>query len=170
VLTHSRKFATQARTMNRTIDAVLGNNEQKPVSRYKTLKYRIERKRLHLHTKFAHPWFTHLLSLTPKKCDEQKTSNFSREVRAPCRQTQRSDSGGPCHSFSQEGVRIRLQFHPVVKFLSRRWWIPIGARIEGPKLDPEQPRSRGGIPTAYLGFSSIQGAMFGLYGITVNSV
>jgi len=161
VLTHSRKFATQARTMNRTIDAVLGNNEQKPVSRYKTLKYRIERKRLHLHTKFAHPWFTHLL----KKCDEQKTSNFSREVRAPCRQTQRSDSGGPCHSFSQQGVRIRLQFHPVVKLLSKRWWIPTGARIEGPKLVPEGPRGEVGFPTADQGSSRIQGALFGVYNI-----
>jgi len=25
----------------------------------------------------------------------------------------------------------------VVKLLGKRWWIPAGARIEGPKLDPE---------------------------------
>ena len=163
MLTHSRKFAVQVRTMNRTIDAVLGNNEQTPVSRHKTLKYRIERKRLYLHTKFAHPWFTRL---NTQKCDK-RTENvelFARS-RSSMQQTQRSDSGGPCHSFSQQGVRIRLQFHPVVKLLSKRCWFPTGARIEGPKLEPEGPRSRGGIPTADQGSSSIQGAMFGLYGI-----
>ena len=144
MLTHSRKFATQARMMNRTIDAVLGNNERTPVSRHETLKYRIEWKRLYLLTKFAHPRFTRL---NTQKCDK-RTENVEHfaQSRSSMQQTQRSDSGGPCHSFSQEGVRIRLQFHPVVKLLSKRWWIPTGARIEGPKLVPEGPRSRGGVP------------------------
>jgi len=38
--------------------------------------------------------------------------------------------------------------HPVVKLLSKRWWIPAGARPEGPKLDPVWPRAEVGFPTA----------------------
>jgi len=53
----------------------------------------------------------------------------------------------------------------VVKLLSKRWWIPTGARLEGPKLEPEGPRAEVGFPTADLGFSSIQGTLFDLYGI-----
>jgi len=33
----------------------------------------------------------------------------------------------------------------VVKLLSKRWWIPIGAT---PKLEPEGPRAEVGFPTA----------------------
>jgi len=50
----------------------------------------------------------------------------------------------------------------VVKLLSKRWWIPIGARLEGPKLEPEGAESRGGVPEEFL---SIQGTLFGFYGI-----
>jgi len=32
-------------------------------------------------------------------------------------------------------------FHAVVKLPSKRWWIPVGARLEGPKLEPEEPRA-----------------------------
>jgi len=46
-----------------------------------------------------------------------------------------------------------------VKLLSKGWWIPIGARIEGPKLEPEEPRAEVGFPTADQGFSSIQEAL-----------
>jgi len=53
----------------------------------------------------------------------------------------------------------------VVKLLSKRWWIAIGARHEGPKLEPEEPRVEVGFPTADQGFSSIQGTLFGFYGI-----
>jgi len=53
----------------------------------------------------------------------------------------------------------------VVKLLSKRWWIAIGARHEGPKLEPEEPRAEVGFPTADQGFSSIQGTLFGFYGI-----
>jgi len=35
----------------------------------------------------------------------------------------------------------------VVELLSNRWWIPIGARPEGPKLEPEGPRAEVGFPT-----------------------
>ena len=49
----------------------------------------------------------------------------------------------------------------VVKLLSRSWWIPVGARLEGPKLEPEAPRAEMGFPTADQGFSSIQGTLFG---------
>ena len=55
--------------------------------------------------------------------------------------------------------------YSVVKLLSKRWWIPIGARPEGPKLEPEWQRAEVGFPTADLGFSSIQGTLFGFYGV-----
>ena len=50
---------------------------------------------------------------------------------------------------------------PVVKLLSKRWWIPIGARLKGPKLEPERPRAEVGFLTADQGFSSILGTLFG---------
>jgi len=49
--------------------------------------------------------------------------------------------------------------------LSKSWWIPIGARPEGPKLEPEVPRAKVGFPTADQGFSCIQGTLFGFCGI-----
>ena len=51
------------------------------------------------------------------------------------------------------------------KLLSKRWWIPIGARLEGTKFEPEWPRAEVGCPTADQGFSRIQGTQFGFYGI-----
>ena len=60
------------------------------------------------------------------------------------------------------------ELHPlrsVVKVLSKKWWIPIGARLEGPKLEPEGPTAEVGFPTADQGFSSIQGTLLGFYGI-----
>jgi len=36
----------------------------------------------------------------------------------------------------------------VVKLLSKRWWIPISSRPEGPKLEPEGPRAEVGFTTA----------------------
>ena len=53
------------------------------------------------------------------------------------------------------------------KLLSKRWWIPTGARLEGPKLEPEGLRAEVGFPTADQGFSSIQGTRFGSYGIYI---
>jgi len=53
----------------------------------------------------------------------------------------------------------------VDKLLSKRWWIPTGARLEGSKLEPEGPRAEVAFPTADQGFSSIQGTLFGFYGI-----
>jgi len=53
----------------------------------------------------------------------------------------------------------------VVKILNKRCWILIGARFEGPKLEPEGPRAEVGFPTADHEFSSIQGTPFGFYGI-----
>jgi len=55
--------------------------------------------------------------------------------------------------------------YPVVKLLCKRWWIPIGARFEGPKLEPKRPRAEVGFPTADQEFPSIQGTLFGFYGI-----
>ena len=37
---------------------------------------------------------------------------------------------------------------PVVKLLSKRWWIPVGERLEGPKLEPKGPTVEVGLPTA----------------------
>ena len=56
-------------------------------------------------------------------------------------------------------------FYAVVKLLSKRWWIAVGARLEGPKLEPEGLRAEVGFPTADQGFSSIQGTLFAFYGI-----
>ena len=36
----------------------------------------------------------------------------------------------------------------VVKLLSKRLWIPVGARLEGSKLESEGPRADVGFPTA----------------------
>ena len=48
----------------------------------------------------------------------------------------------------------------VVKLLSKRWWIPIGA-----KLKPEGPRAEVRFLTADQEFSNIQRTLFGFYGI-----
>ena len=50
-----------------------------------------------------------------------------------------------------------LGLQPVVKLLSKRWWIATGARLEGPKLEPEGPRAEMRLQTADQGFSSIRG-------------
>jgi len=65
----------------------------------------------------------------------------------------------------QNYATATLYLRSVVKLLSKRWWIPIGARLEGQKLEPEGPRAEVGFPTADQGFSSIQGTLFGFYGI-----
>jgi len=75
--------------------------------------------------------------------------------------------------FRSSRVDVRLLPHPternlssaVVKLLGKRWWIPIDARLEGPELEPEEPRAEVGFPTADQGFSSIQGTLFGFFGI-----
>ena len=36
----------------------------------------------------------------------------------------------------------------VVKLLSKRWWIPVVERLEGPKLEPEGPNAEVRFPTA----------------------
>ena len=51
--------------------------------------------------------------------------------------------------------------YAVVKLLSKRWWIPTGARPGGSKLESEGPRAEVGFPTADQGFSSIQGTLVG---------
>ena len=53
----------------------------------------------------------------------------------------------------------------MVKLLCKRWWIPIGASPEGPKLEPEWLRAEVGFPTADQEFPSTQGTLFGFYGI-----
>ena len=40
----------------------------------------------------------------------------------------------------------------------------VGARLEGPKLEPKGPRGEVGFSNANQGFSSIQGTLFGFYG------
>ena len=44
--------------------------------------------------------------------------------------------------------RDRARLLPVVELLGKRWWIPAGARIEGPKLEPEGLKAEVGFPTA----------------------
>ena len=41
----------------------------------------------------------------------------------------------------------------------------MGARLEGPKLEPKGPRTQVVLLTADQGFSSIQGTPLGFYGI-----
>ena len=53
----------------------------------------------------------------------------------------------------------------MVKLLSKRWWIPTGARLEGPKLEPKGSRAEVVFPIADHGFSSIQGTLLGFYSI-----
>ena len=60
---------------------------------------------------------------------------------------------------------VVLSLQPVVKLLSKRWWIPIGARLEVPKLEPGGLRAEVGFPTADQGFSSIRGTLLGFYGV-----
>jgi len=45
---------------------------------------------------------------------------------------------------------------PVVKLLGKRWWIPVGALPEGPKLESEGPRAKVGFPTADRGFRAFR--------------
>ena len=53
----------------------------------------------------------------------------------------------------------------VVKLLSKRWWMPTGARLEGPKLELIGTRAQVVLLTADQGFSSIQGILLGFYSI-----
>ena len=45
-------------------------------------------------------------------------------------------------------IRVYNYSSTVVKLLGKRWWIPAGARIEGPKLEPEGLKAEVGFPTA----------------------
>jgi len=53
----------------------------------------------------------------------------------------------------------------VVKLLSKSWWMPTGARLEGPKLEPKGPRAQVVLLTPDQGFSSIQGILLGFCSI-----
>ena len=53
----------------------------------------------------------------------------------------------------------------MVKLLSKRWWIPTGARLEGPKLEPKRSIAQVVRLTADQGFSSIEGILLGVYSI-----
>ena len=55
-------------------------------------------------------------------------------------------------------VIFRHVLWTVVKLLVKRWWIPIGAMLEG-------PRAEVGFLTADQGLSSIQGTQFGFHGL-----
>ena len=50
------------------------------------------------------------------------------------------------------------------------WWIPISARLEGAKLEPEGPRAEVEFPTADQGFLSIQGTLLGFCGSQTRGV
>ena len=44
-------------------------------------------------------------------------------------------------------IRSHQLLPAVVKLGSKRWWIPIGERPKGPKLEPEGPKAEVGFPT-----------------------
>jgi len=67
--------------------------------------------------------------------------------------------------FTRLHCHLTDHLYAVVKLLSMRWWIPIGAMLEGPKLESEGPRAEVEFPTADQGFSSTQGTLFSFYGI-----
>ena len=46
--------------------------------------------------------------------------------------------------------------YAVVKLLSKRWWIPIGARPEGPKLENEGPTTEVGFRLPTRGFRAFK--------------
>ena len=62
------------------------------------------------------------------------------------------------HAF---GLVIFSDYGAMVKLLSKRWWIPIGARPHRPKPEAEVPRAEVGFPTADQEFSSTQDTLFG---------
>ena len=47
----------------------------------------------------------------------------------------------------------------VIKLLSKRWWIPTGAGLEGPKFEPEGPRAEVGFPTLATSIHTKHGQM-----------
>ena len=51
----------------------------------------------------------------------------------------------PAFTPAEAGTLVSVH---VVKLLSKTWWIPTGARLEGPKLEPTGPRAEVGLPTA----------------------
>jgi len=50
--------------------------------------------------------------------------------------------------FSSVVAMDKRRLWAVVELLSKRWWIPLGERLEGPKLEPESPKAEVGFPTA----------------------
>ena len=50
--------------------------------------------------------------------------------------------------FSSVAAMDKRRLWAVVELLSKRWWIPVGERLEGPKLEPESPKAEVGFPTA----------------------
>jgi len=72
-----------------------------------------------------------------------------------------SQSPYPSHTHTG-GYEYELN---MVNLLNKRCWIPIGARPEGPKFEPQGPRAKVAFPTDDQRFSSIQGTLFSIYGI-----
>ena len=71
-----------------------------------------------------------------------------------------------CLSYSLHGhTAANPLLQAVVKFLGKRWRIPVGARLEGPKLEPEGPTALLGFQTADQGFASIKRTLLGFCGI-----
>jgi len=64
-----------------------------------------------------------------------------------------------------ELIPVYRQSAQWLNYSARAWWIPVGARLEGSKLEPEGPIAEVGFPTADQGFSSIQGTLLRFYGI-----
>jgi len=52
--------------------------------------------------------------------------------------------------------QTKVRRYAVVKLLSKRWRIPIGARLKGQKLEPEGPKQRWGSQPPTRGFRAFK--------------
>ena len=78
-------------------------------------------------------------------CSVDSSNHFPFTARQTDRQTDRQPHQPATFFLSLTTVASEFE-SAVVKLLSKRWWIPIGARLEGLKLEPEGPGAEGGVP------------------------
>ena len=100
--------------------------------------------------------YNELLELAQNRDVWQKLVVKWSDLQRPTSQRETANKGIPPRS---KIIYEPINYLSVVKLLSKRWWIPIGAR-QGLKLEPEGPGAGVGFPTADQGFSSIQGTVW----------